>query len=119
MGAAAVGGPVDAYRGGQLGQSGPLGEPDQRQQPGIRDQVRLIERGGDVYCGVRGLHLRDALLLLRDEALDKPIIAGRKASLRSGASPTQTSAGGFGLSAPRTKRTGEVKRADRIAGSDR
>src|SRR5690606_38512908 len=85
--------------GGQLGQSGPLGEPDQRQQPGIRDQVRLIERGGDVYCGVRGLHLRDALLLLRDEALDKPIIAGRKASLRSGASPTQTSAGGFGLRA--------------------
>jgi hypothetical protein len=30
---------------------------------------------------MRGLHLRDASLILRDEAFDKPIIAGHGASL--------------------------------------
>ena len=47
-------------RGDQLGQADPLGQADQRQQPGVRDQVRLVEHGGNRCGGMAGLHLADA-----------------------------------------------------------
>ncbi|WP_189747440.1 hypothetical protein [Streptomyces nojiriensis] len=44
-------GRLDTNRGGQIRQPDPLGEHDQRQQPGIRDQIRLAEERGDTYLG--------------------------------------------------------------------
>ncbi|WP_374120009.1 hypothetical protein [Streptomyces sp. LS1784] len=52
----------------QGGQPDVLGQADHRDQPGIRDQIRLVERDGDGRDGVRGLHLRDALLIVRGGA---------------------------------------------------
>src|SRR5690606_41196393 len=46
---------------------------------------------------MRGLHLRDASLLLRCWTLDKPIIAGHGASLLSFPQPEQQSPGGSRL----------------------
>jgi hypothetical protein len=58
MGATAVAGALDPYRGGdRLVQSGPLGKTDQRQQRGIGDQVWLIEGGADRGDGSRSVDL--------------------------------------------------------------
>jgi hypothetical protein len=71
--------------GEQARQPDPLGEAQERDDPDVGDEVGLVEGGGDRRGRHERLHLRDALLIVRGEALDKPIIAGRKASLRFGA----------------------------------
>ncbi|MEV7775963.1 hypothetical protein [Kitasatospora sp. NPDC086791] len=65
VGSAAVAGPVDPQPvGDQARQTEPLGQADQRDQARVRDQIRLVEHGGDGRYGVRGLHFRDALLIV-------------------------------------------------------
>ncbi len=69
MGTGAVVGAFDAQPvAGQSGQAGALGQADQRDQPRVRDQIRLVEHDGDGRDSVRGLHLRDALPIVRGGA---------------------------------------------------
>ena len=44
----------------QIRQADPLCQRDHRHQPGINDQVRVVERDVDLRDGVRGLHLAGA-----------------------------------------------------------
>ncbi|MFG2091255.1 hypothetical protein [Spirillospora sp. NPDC048824] len=88
---------VDSYRGfDHPGQTGPLRKPDHRHQARIGDQVVLVEHRRDRLGGIRGLHLRDASLILRDEAFDKPIIPGHGASLLPFPTPGRSFTGGSG-----------------------
>lgn len=69
IGSGAVAGAFDAQpvfdKGGQ---ADAFGQADHRDQSGVRDQIRLVEHDGDGRDGVRGLHLRDALLIVRGGA---------------------------------------------------
>ncbi len=57
---------------GQRGQPAPLRQAHHRLQPAVRDQIPVIERGGDRRRGMGNLHLGSALLIVPDVVLDKP-----------------------------------------------
>ncbi|WP_413801169.1 hypothetical protein [Streptomyces iranensis] len=45
----------------QPGQTAPFGQPHHRDQPGMRDQIRLVEHGRDRRSGMGRLRLADVL----------------------------------------------------------
>jgi len=74
MGPAAVVGRLDAN-----GEPGPLGESDQRQQPCVRDRIRLVEERKDMDGGRGRPNRGRALSPCVPEASRTPMIAGHKA----------------------------------------
>ena len=55
--------------GHQAGEPAPLGRPHHRDQPGMRDQIRVIERSGDRRRRMGNLHLGSALPIVRAGSL--------------------------------------------------
>src|SRR5665647_700566 len=82
---------------GQVVQPGPLGQGHDRDQPGARHQVRVIETRRDV---VARSHLPDVLLLGALESSRNPIVPGQEDIRASRPAQNTTFTGGSRLKAP-------------------